>query len=167
MFFEAVAEQTKLAGIKTQKLLYRVQRAKKKALEEKLEQLRDNFHKNSGAIFQAEKDLGKICDNEVRDKLQDLKIFEILKSEKPSPHFIDIAKKPANIEKLSDICDTEGKVLLSGKDLNNYITNFYSSLYRYDDFVQGEIEDFLGQDICQQNLKMWYQIRQKKQQKIL
>ena len=152
MFFEVVAEQTKLAGIKTQKLLYRVQRAKKKALEEKLEQLRDNFHENSGAIFQAEKDLGKICDNEVRDKLQDLKIFEILKSEKPSPHFIDIAKKPANIEKLSDICDTEGKVLLSGKDLNNYITNFYSSLYRYDDFVQGEIEDFLGQDICQHPL---------------
>ena len=37
MFFEAVAEQTKLAGIKTQKLLYRVQRAKKKALKEKLE----------------------------------------------------------------------------------------------------------------------------------
>ena len=66
-------------------------------------------------VGQAEKDLGKICDNEVRDKLQDLKIFEILKSEKPSPHFIDIAKKPTNIEKLSDICDTEGKVLLSGK----------------------------------------------------
>ena len=48
-FFEAVAEQTKLAGIKTQKLLYRVQRVKKKVLEEKLEQLRDNFHENSGA----------------------------------------------------------------------------------------------------------------------
>ena len=96
-------------------------------LEEKVEGLRDNFHKNSGAFFQAEKDLGKICDNEVRDKLQDLKIFKILNAEKPSPHFIDIAKKTANIEKLSDICDTEG----------NYITNFYSSMYRCDKFVQG------------------------------
>ena len=55
MFFEAFAEQTKLAGIKTQKLLYRVQRAKKKALEEKLEQLRDNFTKTVGQFFKQRK----------------------------------------------------------------------------------------------------------------
>ena len=63
-----------------------------------------------------------------------------------------IAKELSAVEKLLDICDGNGAVLLSGEDLNNYITNFYSSLYRYDDFVQGEIEDFLGQDICQHPL---------------
>ena len=36
--------------------------------------------------------------------------------------------------------------------LNEYITNFYSSLYRTDVAVQGEIDDFLGPDIQQHPL---------------
>ena len=78
-----------------------------------------------------------------------LKIFEILNAEKASPHFLDLAKKCSTGDKLSDIKDNDGNVLLTGEDLNNYITNFYSNLYRRDETVQGEIEDFLGQDICQ------------------
>ena len=42
--------------------------------------------------------------------------------------------------------------MLSGEDLNNYITNFYSNLYRRDETVEGEIEDFLGPDVCQHPL---------------
>ena len=84
----------------------------------------------------------------MRDKLQELKIFEILNAEKSSPHFLDLTKKTSSCEKLSDICDNAGNVLLSAENLKNYITKFYSSLYRCDGKVQGEIEDFLGQDIC-------------------
>ena len=85
---------------------------------------------------------------ELREKLQDLKIFEILNAEKSSPHFLDLAKKTSTVEKLADICDNNGNTLLTAEALENYITNFYSSLYRRDEFVQGEIEEFLGQDIC-------------------
>ena len=93
-----------------------------------------------------------MSDTEIRDRLQDLKIFEILNAEKSNPHFFDLAKKSAAVEKLSDICDGNGNLLLSGEDLNHYITNFYSNLYRRDESVEGEIEDFLGQDICQHPL---------------
>ena len=63
-----------------------------------------------------------------------------------------IAKELSAVEKLLDICDGNGAVLLSGEDLNNYITNFYSNLYRRDNTVEGEIEDFLGPDVCQHPL---------------
>ena len=73
-------------------------------------------------------------DSELRDKLQELKIFEILQAEKANAH-LEIAKKTASIENLNDIRDEGGKILLSAEDLGNYITNFYSSLFRLDENV--------------------------------
>ena len=74
-------------------------------------------------------------DSELRDKLQELKIFEILQAEKANAYFWEIAKKTASIENLNDIQDEGGKILLSAEDLGNYITNFYSSLFRLDENV--------------------------------
>ena len=56
-------------------------------------------------------------------------------------------KKTIQGEVLSDICDDRGNSFLTADELNNYVTNFYKSLYRIDDTVQGEIEDFLGPEI--------------------
>ena len=152
VFFEAFAEETKKAGIKSQKTLAYIQRLKKNRLITTIETLSENFEANYAKIRDLEKELGNICDLELRDKLQELKIFEILNAEKSSPHFLELAKKTSTIEKLTDICNAEGKVLLSGDDLNKYITNFYSNLYRPDNFVRGEIADFLGADIVQHPL---------------
>ena len=56
-------------------------------------------------------------------------------------------KKTIQGEALSDICDDLGNSFPTADELNNYVTNFYKSLYRIDDTVQGEIEDFLGPEI--------------------
>ena len=56
-------------------------------------------------------------------------------------------KKTIQGEVLSDICDDLGNSFPTADELNNYVTNFYKSLYRIDDTVQGEIEDFLGPEI--------------------
>ena len=135
--------------IKAQKQINHLQNLYKKTITEKIVKPRENYEGNSAEIRKLERELGKIQDGELRDKLQDLKIFEILNAEKSSPHFLDLTKKTSSCEKLSDICDNEVNLILSAEDLNNYITNFYSSLYRCDSAVQGEIEDFLGQEICQ------------------
>ena len=71
-------------------------------------------------------------DSELRVKLQELKI---LQAEKANAHFLEIAKKTASIENLNDIQGEVGKILLSAEDLGNYITNFYSSLFRFDENV--------------------------------
>ena len=59
VFFEALAEQTKISGIKTQKLLHCVQNLKKTALTRKIESLRDNYENNAKAIHNAERGAGK------------------------------------------------------------------------------------------------------------
>ena len=151
-FFEALAEQTKLAGIKAQKHLFCTQNLRKKKLINDIEILTADHDINIKELTRAEKELAKLCDSELREKLQDLKIFEILQAEKSNPHFLEIAKKTSCVEKLSDIRDNNGQILLSGEDLANHITNYYSNLFRTDDFVQGEIHDFLGPDICQHPL---------------
>ena len=61
--------------------------------------------------------MGKIYDSELRDKLQELKIFEILQAKKFNAHFLDIAKKASCVEKLTDFCESDGKVLLSATEL--------------------------------------------------
>ena len=56
-------------------------------------------------------------------------------------------KKTVQSDNISDICNEKGEKLMSRADLELYITNFYKSLYRFDDTVQGEIDDFLGPDV--------------------
>ena len=40
-----------------------------------------------------------------------------------------------------------GEKFASHAELEAYITNFYKSLYRHDETVQGEIEEFLGPEV--------------------
>ena len=119
----------------------------KTRLKTEITALGHDFVGNSEKIFNLEKNLGKILDNELRDKLQDYKVFEVLNAEKASPHFLEICKKAIQGEVLLYICDDLGNSFPTADELNNYVTNFYKSLYRIDDTVQGEIEDFLGPEI--------------------
>ena len=58
-----------------------MQNLKKEKLSDKIELLWANYEANHLEMLHAERELGKIHDNELRDKLQDLKIFEILQAE--------------------------------------------------------------------------------------
>ena len=55
IFFEAIALQTKLAGIKAQKQLHYLQNLKKNTITEKITTLRENFEGNSTKIRKLEK----------------------------------------------------------------------------------------------------------------
>ena len=65
----------------------------KTKLKTEITALGHDFVGNSEKIFNLEKNLGKILDNELRDKLQDYKVFEVLNAEKASTHFLEICKK--------------------------------------------------------------------------
>lgn len=58
-----------------------------------MEDLKGNYNANRLRKTEIEKTLSSIYDMEVRDKLQDLKKFERLNDEKPTPHFLNLAKK--------------------------------------------------------------------------
>ena len=122
-----------------------MQQLKKRQFTQKIETLGKSFQENHLIITQAKKELSTLCDTELRDKLRELKVYEILNAEKANPHFLELAKKSTTInENLSDISDTEGNVLATPEKLNEYITNFYSSLFRTHVAVQGEMTTFWG-----------------------
>ena len=112
-FFESLVKQTSTYGIKAQKKIAYLTRLNKTRLTERITELSADFTLQFENIKQLEVELRTVSDTEIRDRLQDLKFFEILNAEKSNPHFFDLNKSSA-IEKLSDICDGNGDVLLSG-----------------------------------------------------
>jgi hypothetical protein len=80
--------------------------------------------------------------------MMDLKVFECLHAEKATSHFLNLAKKTSKGESLGKIRKPDGTEFGSEEERSEHITNFYSSLYRKDETVEGEIEDFLGPAAC-------------------
>jgi hypothetical protein len=147
-FFEVLAEQTKKSGMLAQKKLAYHEKIRKETLKKQIDSLKANYAENHAKIFELERTLGRIVDSEIKSKLLEIKSFECLHAEKATQHFLNIAKKTAKSSTLSDIKDADGNDFETESDRNAYITNFYSSLYRKDETVEGEIEDFLGPEIC-------------------
>ena len=58
-----------------------------------IETLGQDFAANGDLIIETERLLGRLVDTELRDKLEDYKVYEILHAERSSPHFLDICKK--------------------------------------------------------------------------
>ncbi len=63
-------------------------------------------------------------------KAKTMKIFECLNAEKPTPMFLNLAKKTKTNQKLESIRDLDGTPYNNNKDRENYIVNYYSSLYK-------------------------------------
>ena len=58
-----------------------------------IETLGQDFAANGDLIIETERLLGRLVDTELRDKLEDYKVYEILLAEHLSPHFLDMCKK--------------------------------------------------------------------------
>jgi hypothetical protein len=95
--------------------------------------------------------LNTLLDTKLREQMLDWKISEVLHVEKPSQHFLDIAKKGKKEGNISEIRDDTGTEFESESDRAVYIRDFYANLFSYTDTI-GSIEDFLGPDICNSNL---------------
>jgi hypothetical protein len=81
----------------------------------------------------------------------DWKISEVLHVEKPSQHFLDIAKKGKKEGNITEIRDDTGTEFESEPDRAVCIRDFYANLFSYTDTI-GSIKDFLGPEICNSNL---------------
>jgi hypothetical protein len=69
--------------------------------------------------------------------MMDLKVFDCLHAEKTTSHFLNLAKKTSKGESLEKIRKPDGTDFGSAEERLEYITNFYSSLYRKDETVEG------------------------------
>ncbi len=72
--------------------------------------------------------------------------FEQLNSEKITPYFLSLAKKPKNSETLVDIRKDDGTMFESVSERNNHIRNYYADTYKKlpDTINAHTIDNFLG-----------------------
>jgi hypothetical protein len=84
-------------------------------------------------------------------KIHNIKLFEFLHNEKPSPLFLTLAKSSKN-ENLQCIRDKQGRQFLSNKEREKHIVEFFADINRKPtgtapvDYSRC-IEDFLGEEI--------------------
>ena len=83
----------------------------------RIETLGRDFVANGDVIIETERLLGRLIDTELRDKLEDYKVYKILHAERSSPPFLDICKKNVQADNMSDICDENGNKIMSQTDL--------------------------------------------------
>jgi hypothetical protein len=98
-----------------------------------------------------EKLLITMQDLKLRSQINELRIGEVLSSEKPSRHFLDIASCKKSVSKLEDIRQENGDEFKCPVERAEYISKFYEKLYRRVD-TEGTVEEFLGPAICNSDL---------------
>jgi len=147
ILFEMIAEYVKKAAIRAQNTLGKCRTIRKRALCVKKKDLEENFAANINDIKKIESELTKMSDEKYKTKMQDKKIYDILNTEKAMPSFLSLSKINTTEPTLDCLKNNNGEDFETQEDLHAHVLNFYSSLYRLDQAVQGEIEDFLGPEI--------------------
>ncbi len=99
-------------------------------LKKKLTLLKTDYGSNQDEIFLVESALDKLIDDQLRHKLESSADFELLHSEKITPHFLNLAKGCKNEASLSSILDNDGRPFDSDAKRNDYIRSYYRDLYR-------------------------------------
>jgi hypothetical protein len=70
-----------------------VETAQKSQLIRDLNELKLNYEVNANEIFRLENLLNELVQKNVQAKVRSMKIFECLNAEKPTPMFLNLAKK--------------------------------------------------------------------------
>jgi hypothetical protein len=155
-FLESLLSCVKGSLIGYQTWFKRMETAKKSKLIIDLNELKANYDENANEILTLENILNDIVHRNVQAKVTTMKIFECLNAEKPTPMFLNLAKKSKSNQKLENIKKPDGMPFASEPERNEYIVTYYSTLYKK---PEGEridysncIETFLGAEICESRL---------------
>jgi exonuclease III len=107
-------------------------------------------------IFEKERQLNILIDAQAQSELEKFKIFDILNEEKITPSFMKIFKKREDDASLSVIRNDNGDEFLNNVERVEYITRYYSNLFKLKDthlpIAENCIENFLGPDICNSSI---------------
>jgi hypothetical protein len=156
VFLEVLLGNIRNALVSFQTWLKKVRNCKAASMMRQLNILKGNYVENQVEIFNTEKCLSELRDEELKVKISNLKIFENLHNERPSPLFLSLIRNKSH-DKLTGICDDNGREFLSDKLRNNHIVEHYEKVYRkrkdYDNVDYDNcIVNFLGQDIINSDL---------------
>jgi exonuclease III len=154
LFFEVLLNNIKNELISYQSYVFRFIGSKKKHLSD---ELRRNLAdpdpvRNYAIIFDIEKKLQVISEREIESALEFHPTFEHLNGEKMSPNFLRLAKTVTDPADISLIKDDFNHDFISDRSREDYIVNYYSNIYSLPENApvnfDGLIENFLGNEIC-------------------
>jgi hypothetical protein len=155
-FLESLLSSVKGHLIAYQTWYKKTEHAQRNILVKTLNELKVNYEENANEIYTLESRLNELVQKNVLAKAKTMKIFECLNAEKPTPMFLNLAKKTKTNQKLENVKKPDGTPFTCNKDRENYIVDYYSSLYKKPDGERldydGCIDEFLGQDICSHRL---------------
>ncbi len=108
--------------------------------------LTKEYHANSAEILRTERDLNKITEDGMREEVLRMRNFEQLNTEKITPYFLSLAKKPHNSESLLDIRRNDGEAFDNSSERDNYIRSYFADTYKKgpDIVTDQSINHFLG-----------------------
>jgi hypothetical protein len=156
IFLETLINNIRNECVSYQIFLSKTVTASTKKITDLLKNLKLAYEANEAEITSLEKKLDEIIDNQLRNRLEATKNFEILQNEKITPFFLNLAKGNKAEASLMDLLDDEGNPFRTDNDLKEHVRQFYQNIYKkpaIDNQIQENcINNFLGEDICNSNL---------------
>jgi hypothetical protein len=152
IFLEILMGNIRNSLISFQAWMIKVRNARKNNLTLSLYRLKQDYKINCDLIFDLERELTGIRDEELSAQINELKLFEHLHNEKPSPLFLNLIRC-RNRETLSGIVKDDGTPFSLKKERDEHIVSSFAKTYlgrasdpdiNYDTCIQ----QFLGDEIC-------------------
>jgi hypothetical protein len=152
VFLEVMMGNIRNVLISFQAWLNKAKGARVTALNRQLHELKFNFADNFEEIFRLEAALCSIKEEELSSKIEEIKLFDNLHNEKPSPLFLTLIKRRNN-DSLSGIKAENGRVFASDTEREEHIVRHFEKIYvRKKDAAKVDyencIKNFLGEEIC-------------------
>jgi exonuclease III len=151
IFMETLLNNLKTDTISHQSFMRKVKKNKISDLTGTLTNLKKNFLENTLQIKEIESELNTIMDIEMRSELERFRHYDILHNEKMTPKFLALSKIRKN-SSTAIIRKADGSAFATETERDGHIRDFYRSIYsppqRQGDLSVSAVEDFLGPEIC-------------------
>jgi hypothetical protein len=113
--------------------------------------LKSNYVENFDLIAPIEDELNSIVNSETLIKVQSMKLFSCLNSEKPTPVFLGLARSSNASATLDSITDIDNVPIMCDDNRIEKIVQYYERIYSNNESAdvryENCIEEFLGKDI--------------------
>jgi hypothetical protein len=152
-FFDVLSCNIMLSARSFQGFLAKKDAACRNFKLKQLEELKLQYQLNAVRIHQIERELSLMAEEKVRQKIDSLKIFENLNSEKPTPLFLSLTKNRSS-GILDSIKRDDGSEFPNQASRRKFIYEEYAKIYKKVDIVLREdcINEFLGPEIANHEL---------------
>jgi hypothetical protein len=130
IFFEVLIMHLKNNALAQQKKIYDAQNRRRVLLSKRLLGLKSDYVGNKYEILELEQRLADLNEQEVREELQNMQIFDRLTSEKMTPYFLNLAKSGKKGDSTLIIRSNTGENFVDPCANHDYITGTFEDLYK-------------------------------------